>query len=134
MAADSQDTLLHPARLVGFVVTNDAARARTFYVDKLGFRVRGEDRIALVLEAEGHMIRVQKSRDHAPRPYTVLGWNVADIEATVARMLAAGIACEHLGFPGQDARGIMTFEDGARVAWFKDPDGNLLSVAQIPGW
>jgi len=134
MPADSKPSPLHPARLVGFVVTTDAVRARGFYVDKLGFRVRGEDGIALVLEAEGQMIRVQKSREHAARPYTVLGWNVPDIEATVTQLSAAGVACERFGFPGQDARGIMTFEDGARVAWFKDPDGNMLSVAQIPGW
>lgn len=128
-----QPSALHPAELVGFLATSDSARSRAFYVDKLGFRVRSEDGIALVLDADGRMIRVQKAREHVPRPYTVLGWNVADIEAAVARLAKAGVRCELFGFPGQDARGIMTFEDGTRVAWFKDPDGNILSVAQIAG-
>jgi predicted enzyme related to lactoylglutathione lyase len=61
----------------------------------------------------------------------VLGWNVDDIEAAVARLAAAGVTCERYGFPGQDERGIMRFPDGTRVAWFKDPDGNVLSVAQM---
>ena len=88
--------------------------------------------MALVLDADGRMIRVQKAREHTPRPYTVLGWNVPDIEAAVTRLAAAGVGCERFGFPGQDERGIMTFTDGTRVAWFKDPDANVLSVAQMP--
>jgi catechol 2,3-dioxygenase-like lactoylglutathione lyase family enzyme len=125
-------TVLHPAEMVGFLVTTDAARSRAFFVDRLGFRVVGEDAYALVLSADGRMIRIQKGANHEPRQGTVLGWNVPDIEATVSRLLEAGVRCESYGFPGQDARGIMTFPDGARVAWFKDPDGNLLSVSQLP--
>ena len=125
-------SVLHPAEMVGFLVTNDVARCRAFFVDRLGFREVGEDAFALVLEADGRMVRVQKAKTHEPRPYTVLGWNVRDIEAAVERLSVAGVRCEQFGFPGQDARGIMTFSDGARVAWFKDPDGNVLSVAQMP--
>ncbi|MSR60874.1 MAG: hypothetical protein EXS08_00310 [Planctomycetes bacterium] len=62
----------------------------------------------------------------------MLGWNVADIEAALTRLATAGVRCERFGFPGQDERGIMTCADGARVAWFKDPDGNVLSLAQLP--
>jgi len=125
-------SVLYPAEMVGFLVTNDAARCRAFFVDRLGFRAVGEDAFALVLEADGRMIRVQKGSTHEPRPGTVLGWNVADVEAAVTRLATAGVSCERYGFPGQDERGIMTFGDGARVAWFKDPDGNVLSVAQLP--
>ena len=110
------------------MVTNDSARCRAFFVDKLGFRAVGEDQWALVLEADGRMIRVQKGTTHEPRRTTVLGWNVSDIEAAVTRLGVAGVSCELYGFPGQDPRGIMTFPDGARVAWFKDPDGNVLSL------
>jgi len=132
MPAESKTSVLHPAQLVGFAVTTDAARARAFYADKLGFRVAGEDAQALVLDADGSMLRLQKAREHTPRPYTVLGWNVRDLAATLARMAAAGVACER--FPGLplDEHGIMDFPDGTRLAWFKDPDGNVLSVAQMP--
>jgi catechol 2,3-dioxygenase-like lactoylglutathione lyase family enzyme len=132
MKNDSRPSALHPAEMVGFLVTCDVARCRSFYVDRLGFRQVGEDPFALVLEADGRMIRVQKAKTHEPRPYTVLGWNVSDIEAARDRLAAVGVNCEQFGLPGQDARGIMTFSDGARVAWFKDPDGNTLSIAQLP--
>jgi catechol 2,3-dioxygenase-like lactoylglutathione lyase family enzyme len=132
MTEHSQASVLHPAELVGFLATADSVRCREFYTGKLGFRVESEDSMALVLNADGRMIRIQKAREHTPRPYTVLGWNVADIEAAVARLAAAGVSCERFGFPGQDERGIMTFSDGTRVAWFKDPDANILSVAQMP--
>lgn len=132
MKKDTRATALHPAEMVGFLVTRDAARCRAFFADQLGFRVLGEDSMALVLEADGRMIRVQKMPNHEPRPYTVLGWNVSDIDAAVERLAAAGVLCERFGFTGQDERGIMGFSDGTRVAWFKDPDGNVLSVAQMP--
>jgi catechol 2,3-dioxygenase-like lactoylglutathione lyase family enzyme len=122
---------LQGARLVGFAVTTDAARCRAFYEGKLGLRVQSDDALALVFDAHGSMVRIQKARGHEPRPYTVLGWNVGDIEATVAALVAAGVVCEQYGFPGQDARGIASFPGGDRVAWFKDPDGNVLSVAQL---
>jgi catechol 2,3-dioxygenase-like lactoylglutathione lyase family enzyme len=132
MQKETRRSVIYPAEMVGFLVTNDAARCRAFFADTLGFRVLGEDQWALVLEADGRMIRVQKGATHEPRRYTVLGWNVDDVEGAVTRLAAAGVRCEQYGFPGQDARGIMTFPDGARVAWFKDPDGNVLSVAQLP--
>jgi catechol 2,3-dioxygenase-like lactoylglutathione lyase family enzyme len=131
MKSESRPSALHPAEMVGFLVTCDAARCRSFFVDQLGFREVSEDPFALVLEADGRMIRVQKAKTHEPRPYTVLGWNVKDIEAARNRLDAVGVRFEEFGFPGQDAHGIMTFPDGARVAWFKDPDGNTLSVAQL---
>lgn len=132
MKTESHASALYPAEMVGFLVTSDVARCRSFFVDRLAFREVGEDPFALVLEADGRMIRVQKAKTHEPRPYTVLGWNVTDIEASRDRLAAAGVSFEQFGLPGQDARGIMTFSDGARVAWFKDPDGNILSIAQMP--
>lgn len=132
MSPASKTSVLHPAEMVGFAVTTDSARCRAFYEQKLGFRVTSEDRLALVLDADGRMLRIQKAKEHQARPYTVLGWNVGDIEATVTRLAAAGLTCEHFGFPGQDERGIMAFPDGTRLVWLKDPDGNILSVAQMP--
>lgn len=132
MSSPTENSLLQPAEMVGFVVTTDGARARDFYVTRIGFRVIEEDELALVLDADGYMLRVQKMREHTARPYTVLGWNVPDLPATLTRLAAAGIACER--FPGAplDELGTMHFPDGTRLAWLKDPDGNVLSLAQMP--
>jgi catechol 2,3-dioxygenase-like lactoylglutathione lyase family enzyme len=132
MKNEWKPSVLHPAALVGFGVTADSAKARAFYEGKLGFHVTSEDAQALVLDADGTMLRIQKAKAHEPRPYTVLGWNVRDLDATLVRMETAGIRCER--FPGlpQDERGIMSFPGGARLVWLKDPDGNILSVAEMP--
>ena len=132
MKRESRPSVLHPAEMVGFSVTTDAARARVFYADKLGFRVVSEDPQALVLDADGRMLRIQKAKQHEPRPYTVLGWNVSDLAATLARMAEAGVENERFAGLPLDSQGIMDFPDGTRLAWFKDPDGNILSVAQMP--
>lgn len=132
MPVEAQRSVLHPADLVGFLVTTDVARAKGFFCGKLGFRTTSEDPFGVMLEADGRPIRLQKAERFDARPGTVLGWNVADAAATVERLAAAGVACERFAGMPQDELGIMTFPDGARVAWFKDPDGNVLSVAQLP--
>jgi predicted enzyme related to lactoylglutathione lyase len=91
-----------------------------------------EDEYALVLDSNGTRVRVQKVRDLAPVPRTTLGWNVRDIEATVRALEAAGVAMERFPFLDQNEDGITDFPSGSRVAWFRDPDGNILSVAQLP--
>jgi catechol 2,3-dioxygenase-like lactoylglutathione lyase family enzyme len=123
---------LESGKLSGFAATVDPAGSRQFYEGKLGFRVVSDDGLALVLDANGQMIRVQKLKKHSPQPFTILGWNVPDIVSTVRALGSCGVACEHYGFPFQDGEGIATFSDGTRVAWFKDPDGNILSIAQFP--
>jgi len=122
--------MLASAKLVAFVTVSNAARARTFYRDVLGLRLVSEDNFALVFNANGTMLRVAIAAHVTAAPYTVLGWEIGDIEATVRELAAAGVRCER--FPGmaQDELGIWQSPSGARVAWFKDPDGNLLSVSQ----
>jgi len=122
--------MLGSANLVAFVTVSDAARARTFYRDALGLRLVSEDTFALVFDANGTMLRVAVAAQVAVAPYTVLGWAVADIAATVRALAAAGV--EFQRYPGmqQDELGIWRSPGGARVAWFKDPDGNTLSVSQ----
>src|SRR5579864_3660182 len=122
--------MLGSANLVAFVTVSDAARARTFYRDALGLRLVSEDNFALVFDANGTMLRVAVAAQVAVAPYTVLGWAVADIAATVRALAAAGV--EFQRYPGmqQDELGIWRSPGGARVAWFKDPDGNTLSVSQ----
>jgi len=123
---------LHPAIMVGFVATTDAARSRAFYEGQLGFRVVSDDGYGMMVEANGQTMRIQKLKTLTPQPFTVLGWNVDDLAATAARLAAAGVKGEH--FPGvtQNADGIVDFPDGTRLMWMKDPDGNILSVAQMP--
>jgi catechol 2,3-dioxygenase-like lactoylglutathione lyase family enzyme len=117
--------------IVAFVATTDAARARAFYEGVLGLRLVDDEPFALVFEAHGTMLRVQKLQELAPPRHTVLGWRVHDIAAAVDALARAGVTFER--FPGlpQDDRGVCTFPGGGRVAWFKDPDGNTLSLTQM---
>ena len=122
--------MLGSTKIVAFVPTRDFAVAKPFYVGVLGLRLVSEDGFALVLDANGTMLRVAKVHKYEPHPFTILGWAVADIEKAVSELQERGIKFEKYGFPGQDERGIWTAPGGAKVAWFKDPDGNILSVSQ----
>jgi catechol 2,3-dioxygenase-like lactoylglutathione lyase family enzyme len=119
---------LPSAKVCAFAATTDAARCRDFYVGKLGLRLMHEDGYGIVLDSGGTMVRIQKGPDLTPVPRTVLGWNVADIEQAVKGLAGAGVAFERFTWFQQDENGITTFPDGARVAWFKDPDGNILAL------
>ena len=116
---------------MAFVATTDAPRARAFYVDVVGLRLVADEPFALVLDSGGVAVRVQKVAKIAPSPYTVLGWSVPDISTAMERLSAAGVRFESFGLPGQDESGMWTASDGTRVAWFKDPDGNVLSLTQF---
>jgi catechol 2,3-dioxygenase-like lactoylglutathione lyase family enzyme len=117
--------------IIAFVPTLDFDKSRAFYVDVLGLRFVDNDGFAMVLEANGTMIRVAKVQpDFKPAVFTILGWEVADIENIVSVMTAKGVVFERYGFFEQDALGIWAAPGGAKVAWFKDPDGNTLSVSQ----
>jgi catechol 2,3-dioxygenase-like lactoylglutathione lyase family enzyme len=115
--------------IVAFVPTKDAEKARAFYVDVLGLRFIKDDGFAMVLDANGIMVRVAKAQ-FTPAQFTILGWQVKNIETTVAGLLEKGVHFERFGFFEQDALGIWTAPTGDKVAWFKDPDGNVLSVSQ----
>lgn len=122
---------LDDARLIAFVPTTDLVRARVFYAETLGLRVTDESPYACVFDAGGTMLRLTPVRKLSKVRYTVLGWGVVDIAATVAALTAAGVA--FVSFRGMDVdeAGIWTAPGGDRVAWFEDPDGNLLSVTQF---
>jgi len=122
--------MLASGQMVGFVLTRDYQKARAFYEDKLGFEFVSQDQFALVMKAGGHDIRVSKVADFTPRQSTVLGWEVSDIEAVVAWLTERGVAFEKYPFIQDKKRGIWTTPGGSRVAWFKDADGNVLSVSQ----
>jgi len=119
-------------KIVAFVATRNADKAKLFYADKLGLRFANDDGFALVFDIAGTMLRIVRVKEFTPFPFTVLGWEVEAIEQAVADLGAKGVAFER--FPGlpQDPLGIWAAPGGARVAWFKDPDGNVLSVSQHP--
>jgi catechol 2,3-dioxygenase-like lactoylglutathione lyase family enzyme len=122
--------MLESGKMAGFLATSDYDKAREFYEGKLGFAFVSLDPYALVMEVGGHSIRISKIPNFTPRQGTVLGWEVTDIEA-VARWLAdRGVPPEKYPFAQDQELGIWTAPGGARVAWFKDPDGNILSVSQ----
>jgi len=117
-------------RMVGFVMTAKPEEAKRFYSEVLGFKFVRDDGFALVFDAHGLMIRVGKTQNFTPAQSTVLGWEVEDISAAVRDLGAAGAQFERYSFMKQDDQGICTFPTGDKVAWFKDPDGNVLSVSQ----
>jgi catechol 2,3-dioxygenase-like lactoylglutathione lyase family enzyme len=119
--------------LVAFVATTDGERARLFYGDLLGLKVVSDDPYAVVCEVNGAPLRIQKVNSFRPQGFTVLGWEVADIDATVDALSARGVEFQRYEGMSQDARGIWSASSGARVAWFKDPDGNTLSVTEFRG-
>jgi catechol 2,3-dioxygenase-like lactoylglutathione lyase family enzyme len=117
---------------MAFSATTDAERAKAFYGAQLGLKLVADEYFALVFEAAGTMLRVQKVKEVGEAKYTTLGWNVSDIAATVGELEKAGVKFERYGLPGQDEKGIWTPPGSAtKVAWFKDPDGNILSLTQF---
>ena len=115
--------------IVAFVPTKDTEKARAFYEGVLGLRFVKDDGFALVLDANGIMVRVAKAQ-FTPAPFTILGWQVSDIKKAVTGLQGKGVQFERFGFFEQDELGIWTAPTGDKVAWFKDPDGNILSVSQ----
>jgi catechol 2,3-dioxygenase-like lactoylglutathione lyase family enzyme len=121
--------MLSSAKIMAFVSTTSADKARAFYRDTLGLKMVSEDNFALVFDCGGTHLRVALAQEVSPAKYTVLGWEVKDMPAKVAEMAKAGVKFEVFGFFKQDELGIWTAPGGTLVAWFKDPDGNLLSVS-----
>lgn len=116
-----------------FAATTDAKRARTFYEQTLGLKFVSEDPFALVFQTGGVQLRVQKVKSKPKIDYTVLGWAVTDIQNTVRELAKAGVVFLRLDGMGQDADGVWQSPSGARVAWFRDPDENILSLTEYPG-
>lgn len=117
-------------RVVTFLITRDADSALRFYRDTLGLKFEHDDGFALVFDLDGVMLRIGRAREFTPAQHTVLGWESANIAATVDELAAKGVAFNRYENMGQDERGIATFPNGDKVAWFKDPDGNVLSISQ----
>jgi catechol 2,3-dioxygenase-like lactoylglutathione lyase family enzyme len=120
--------VLDSAAYIGFIPVRDPARARTFYEGTLGLRVEEESPFALVVDAHGTRLRITPVGELTVQPFTIGGWEVPDIEAAVRDLTARGVAFNRYDGMEQDEIGIWAAPSGALIAWFKDPDGNTLSL------
>jgi catechol 2,3-dioxygenase-like lactoylglutathione lyase family enzyme len=127
--------MLANAAPMGFIAVRDYARARAFYEGVLGLEFVSQDPYALVLKSGPIFIRVVTPPEPVFAPYTAFGWRVDDMAAAVADLSAKGVAFERYAFLGdaQGPDGVWATPGGDKVAWFKDPDGNLLSLSQPAG-
>jgi catechol 2,3-dioxygenase-like lactoylglutathione lyase family enzyme len=129
----SKSAGLSKFNIVAFATIVDTERAMSFYRDTLGLRLLYEEPpFALVFDANGIMLRLAMGKELPPSHGTVLGWQVPDIESAVRDLVGAGIQLERYEFLKQDELAIWTSPTGAKIAWFKDPDGNVLSVSEHP--
>ena len=127
--------MLGSADLIAFVPSRNLAVSRPFYEKTLGLTFVAEDRFALVFDANGVTVRVVNVSmvdTFAPAPFTILGWQVASADRAGRSLVAKGVRLERYPGMDQDPNGIWTAPGGARVAWFKDPDGNTLSITEVP--
>ena len=122
--------MLADKELKAFVPTTKPDEAKSFYKDILGLKLLSEDGYALEFNANGTLLRVIIVQELKPQVFTVLGWNVDDIASTIKSLNEKNIFCEKYDFLEQDKLGIWTSPGGAKVAWFKDPNGNVLSLTE----
>lgn len=118
------------ATLVAFLPTDDLDRSRTFFVEVVGLRLIHDDAYACTYDVGGTRLRVNLVQPFERPPHTVLGWDVAHLVDATAALTARGVTFERYDGMTQDASGIWTAPNGDLVAWFKDPDGNTLSLTQ----
>jgi catechol 2,3-dioxygenase-like lactoylglutathione lyase family enzyme len=123
--------MLGASPIIAFAATTDSDRAKEFYENVLGMTFVADDSFALVFDAQGTMLRIARVNELTPAPFTILGWKVSDIATNIIGLTARGVAFERFPGFGQDEQGVVTFPDGTKVAWFKDPDGNMLSLTQF---
>ena len=121
--------MLTVGKLVGFLTTRDYEKARAFYEGKLGFEFVSLDQFALAMRAGKNMIRITKAETFQPAQGTVLGWEVDDVRAAVLWLSSRDVVTEKYAFVPDQELGIWNSPSGAQVAWFKDPDGNVLSIS-----
>ena len=116
--------------LIAFIPSKDASQSRSFYEGTLGLSFVSDDNFAIVMDANGTMVRIVRVGEFTAAPFTILGWQVEDIHAKVAELSSKGVQFNRYPWFEQSADGVWTAPGGAKVAWFPDPDGNTLSLSQ----
>ena len=122
--------MLSNKKLKAFIPTIQPDKAKRFYRDTLGLKLLSEDQFALEFDAHGTPLRITIVETFTPHPFTVLGWDVDDIASMIKSLNKKGVQFERYSFFEQDPLGIWIAPSGAKVAWFKDPDANLLSLTE----
>lgn len=122
---------MNDANLIAFVATKSPEAAERFYRTQLALEFVDHETSAIIFNSNGIMLRVSKVESFEPAPFTVLGWEVDDIESEIDQLMARDVVFERFDGFEQDERGIAKFPDGTKVAWFRDPDGNVLSLTQF---
>ena len=123
--------MLANGMLKAFIPTVNPQEAILFYRDLLGFELMSEDDYAMEFNANGTLLRVTIVDEFVPQPFTILGWNIENLVFTVRQFNNKYIYFEIFDFLEQDDLGIWNSPGGAKVAWFKDPDGNILSLTEL---
>ena len=123
--------MLSEDHLKAFVPTTKPKKAKSFYNDTLGLKLLSEDNYALEFDANGTLLRVAIVPKLTPHPFTILGWNVDDIVSVIKQLNNKKVIFERYDFLEQDDLGIWTSPNGSKVAWFKDPDRNILSLTEL---
>ena len=122
--------MLANENLIAFGATTDSRRARGFFEGVLGLRFVAEDAFSIVYDVNGVSLRIQKVARFIPQPFTALGWSVASIDEIVEQLMKKGVTFERYASLEQDSRGIWHSPSGAKIAWLKDPDGNVISLTE----
>ena len=118
-------------RLIAIAPSTDLDRSRCFYVDVLGLALHSQDSFACVLRSGDALLRVTAVGAFTPQPFTVLGWEVDQLDVHIVRLAARGVRFNRYDGLVQDENGVWTAPGGDRVAWFPDPDGNTLSLTEL---
>ena len=123
--------ILQNNEVMAFAATTQPQKARAFYCDVLGLRFEEDTPFALVVRTANATVRIQKVPSFTPLPFTVMGWKVGDLAAAARQLKNRGILLERFAGLSQDELGIWNSPSGGKVGWFKDPDGNILSLTQF---
>lgn len=123
--------MLNSGKLTAFIASAQPARAKEFYGKTLGLRLVNDDQFAVVFSCAGIQLRIQKVETLRPQSFTALGWQVPGIRKSVSGLAKKGVVFERYDFLEQDELGVWRAPSGAQIAWFKDPDGNLLSLTEM---
>jgi catechol 2,3-dioxygenase-like lactoylglutathione lyase family enzyme len=118
-------------KLIAFIASAQPARAKQFYRKTLGLRLVSDDQFAVVFNCAGTQLRIQKVETLRPHFFTALGWQVPSIRKSVSGLAKKGVVFERYDFLEQDELGVWQAPSGAQIAWFKDPEGNLLSLTEM---
>jgi catechol 2,3-dioxygenase-like lactoylglutathione lyase family enzyme len=124
--------ILENNELVAFLATTQPEKSRAYYCEVLGLRFEEDSPFALVFRAANATLRIQKVQAFTPLPFTALGWKVEDVRGMAKLLLAKGVKIERFEGMTQDDLGVWLSPSGAKICWFKDPDGNVLSLTQFP--